>query len=72
MADIVAFDLERKKRKRLTYEGGVQPSWSPTGRKIVYAKPSSSGAQLDGARFLHTVNVKTGKSRQITFSSDYK
>jgi len=57
---IYVFDLASQEIKELT-EFGANPSWSPDGTQIVF----DGHKNLGHSRYIHVVNVETGKIQQI-------
>ena len=69
--DIFLLDLATGRSWPLTEGGALWPSWSPDERWIVYAKQDPFRPAEEGNMFLHTLDLTTGKQRQLTFASDY-
>ncbi|NOZ08569.1 MAG: hypothetical protein GXO91_06795 [FCB group bacterium] len=60
--DIVVMDIDTRKTRRITSDPALDyiPIWHPEGGKITYTSHTGSTPNL------HTVNLKTGASKQIT------
>lgn len=75
LMDIFLYGRKEDVHRRLTFEGGIEPSWSPTEDQVVYVKhnpfkPTDTDSPQNG--YLHIVDVETKEELQITFASDYE
>lgn len=66
--DIFLQDLESGKETILVSDSAKNagPSWSPDGKQIVFY------SDRDGVEELHTINVKSGKVKKLSNSSEFK
>ncbi len=53
--------------RQLTSDGGLEPSWSPDSRQIVYVKFSTRHAEQTGNGKLWIMDAEGGNKRQLTF-----
>jgi serine/threonine-protein kinase len=59
-SDVWVYDVSRGAPTRLTFEGGMMPTWSPDGRRLVYTRGDLYTISADG----------TGKPQNLTAGGD--
>lgn len=62
------YDIEKKKSENITYPVSTNYSWSPDGKKIIYAKRNSPQTITHVTIFdLYEYDFKTEEEKQLTF-----
>lgn len=65
-ANIWIMNSDGRNRKQLTMNGGLQPSWSPDGQKIVYIGFTDKGYDPQKNGTVWVMNVDGSNKRQLT------
>jgi len=74
MIDVWVYEGRRDTMTRLTFEGGIEPTWSPDGRYIVYSKPGEGmfWTRSDGAGKPQRLTQSKNAQHPNSFSPDGK